>query len=431
MFLKPFRDLRRSAEVDIKKKLCEDTVQVPSAGKTLVFLFVFGIMSPISPVKSSSFNLEEMIRELLMVLSEKERMVITKRFSLNNGPRQTLENIGKSFSVTRERIRQIESTALKKLQRNAGNTKIRRVSQSITEVLAEHGGLCTEKQIISSVLLRLHGPKTQVNGHIIHLALSITPNIKQSELPKQFHRFWYDSTATSMKEIKKVAKSIYQVISKKGDVMSLREIVEKTIKLLKLNSDSASRIQSIIAVDVRFRSAEKDMWGLQEWRHINPKSIHDKSLIVMRNARRPMHFIEIANAISSFGFDNRPVTIQAVHNDLIRYPEFVLVGRGMYALREWGYNPGTVADVIAAILQEQGPLTKKEIVRKVQEQRDIKIGTISLNLQKEKAFTRVGRAVYSFSEDQWNPKTSGRGRKKKAIIEALDRKEKERKKKVK
>ena len=59
----------------------------------------------------------------------------------------------------------------------------------------------------------------------------------------------------------------------------------------------------------------------------------------MRNARRPMHFIEIANAISSFGFDNRPVTIQAVHNDLIRYPEFVLVGRGMYALREWGYNP--------------------------------------------------------------------------------------------
>ncbi|QQS59863.1 hypothetical protein IPN35_03270 [Candidatus Peregrinibacteria bacterium] len=385
-------------------------------------------MSPISPLKSSSFNLEEMIGELLLVLSDKERTVITKRFSLDSGPRQTLENIGKTFSVTRERIRQIESTALKKLQRNAANPKVRRVSQSITEVLAEHGGLCTEKQIINSVLMRLHGPKTQLNGHIIHLALSITPNIKQSELPKQFHRFWYDASSTSMKEIKKISKTAHQIILKKGDIIPIHEVVEKTIKSLKIDSSLLSRVQSVVTVDMRFRSAEKDMWGLQEWRHINPKSIHDKSLIIMRNTRRPMHFIEIANAISAFGFDNRPVTVQAVHNDLIRYPEFVLVGRGMYALREWGYDPGTVADVIAAILKEQGPLTKKEIVRKVQEQRDIRIGTISLNLQKEKAFTRVGRAVYSFDESQWNPKTSGRGRKKKAIIEELDKRGKERKK---
>jgi DNA-directed RNA polymerase delta subunit len=168
---------------------------------------------------------------------------------------------------------------------------------------------------------------------------------------------------------------------------------------------------------MRFKKLGENEWGLQEWRHINPKSIHDKALIVMRKIRKPMHFIQIANAISAEAFDNRPVTVQAVHNDLIRYTDFVLVGRGMYALREWGYDPGTVADVIASILKEHGPLTKKEIVKRVQDQRDVKVGTISLNLQKEKAFTRVGRAVYNFDESHWNPKKSGRGRKKKALLE--------------
>jgi hypothetical protein len=40
-----------------------------------------------------------------------------------------------------------------------------------------------------------------------------------------------------------------------------------------------------------------------------------------------------------------------VHNELIRNKDFVLVGRGIYALKEWGYEPGTVSHVIEAILK--------------------------------------------------------------------------------
>lgn len=381
-------------------------------------LFAFFSSNMTSPIQKTSIDLEEVVRELLMVLSDKERAVIIKRFSLDNKPKQTLESIGRSFSVTRERIRQIESSALKKLQRNAGNSKIRKISQSISTILSEHGGLCREKQIITEILAKLHGPNSPINGHIVRLALSITPGVLRSDSPKAYHRFWHHKDMTTMAEIKKIAKASYQITSKRGDVIAAPELVEKAASQLNMTAKDFEKIMSVIEVDMRFRKVNKNQWGLQEWRHINPKSIHDKALIIMRREKRPLHFIEIANAISEYGFDNRPVTVQAVHNDLIRYPEFVLVGRGMYALREWGYNPGTVADVIAAILQEKGPLSKKEIVQKVQEQRDVKIGTISLNLQKERAFIRVGRAVYDFDEKAWNPKSTGRGRKKKAMLMA-------------
>jgi hypothetical protein len=162
----------------------------------------------------TDFSLEEVVNELLMVLSDKERAVITKRFSLDNKPRQTLESIGKNFSVTRERIRQIEATALKKLQRNAANSRIKSVGHTIVNILDDHGGICEEKQIITEALSQLYGHSSPVNGQIIRLALSITPNIMRSDSPKSFHRFWYDKRITSMPEVKKIAKAAYQITKK-------------------------------------------------------------------------------------------------------------------------------------------------------------------------------------------------------------------------
>ncbi|MBU1151713.1 winged helix-turn-helix domain-containing protein, partial [Patescibacteria group bacterium] len=135
-------------------------------------------------------------------------------------------------------------------------------------------------------------------------------------------------------------------------------------------------------------------FGLMSWRHINPKSIRDKAYIVLKRARKPLHFIEIANSITKAGFDKKIVTVQAVHNELIRYDQFVLVGRGLYGLKEFGYEKGTVADIIESLLKEKSPLTKQEIIDGVLAQRHVKKGTISLNLQKNTHFVRVGRAVY-------------------------------------
>lgn len=60
--------------------------------------------------------LKETIQEVLSTLTEREEKVIRLRFGLDNGRTWTLEEIGKEFNVTRERIRQIEAKAIKKLK---------------------------------------------------------------------------------------------------------------------------------------------------------------------------------------------------------------------------------------------------------------------------------------------------------------------------
>jgi RNA polymerase primary sigma factor len=60
--------------------------------------------------------LKERVRSSLEILSERERAVLEMRFGLTDGRTHTLEEVGDAFSVTRERVRQIESKALRKLR---------------------------------------------------------------------------------------------------------------------------------------------------------------------------------------------------------------------------------------------------------------------------------------------------------------------------
>jgi hypothetical protein len=134
--------------------------------------------------------------------------------------------------------------------------------------------------------------------------------------------------------------------------------------------------------------------GLSSWRHINPKTLRDKIFYVMREMEKPMHYVEISERIEKLPFDRKKINTQAVHNELIRFDGFVLIGRGIYALSEWGYKEGTVADVIESVLKEEGALTRNEIVAKVLERRQVKRITILLNLKNKPQFERVGQDKY-------------------------------------
>ena len=68
--------------------------------------------------------LKEQIEELLQGLTERERQVLELRFGLKDGKTRTLEEVGRYFDVTRERIRQIEGKALQKLKKSARNLMI-------------------------------------------------------------------------------------------------------------------------------------------------------------------------------------------------------------------------------------------------------------------------------------------------------------------
>jgi hypothetical protein len=102
-----------------------------------------------------------------------------------------------------------------------------------------------------------------------------------------------------------------------------------------------------------------------------------------------MHYEDISKNINETGFDGKKVNTATVHNELILDDKYVLVGRGLYALKEWGYTKGTVADVIADVLKKaKQPLTKKEITEEVMKQRMVKKTTIDLALMNKKRFER-------------------------------------------
>ena len=79
-----------------------------------------------APVDSASRSLlQEQMSEILNDLPERERRVLSMRFGLEDGTSQTLEDVGKEFNITRERVRQIEARALRKLRHPLQSRKLR------------------------------------------------------------------------------------------------------------------------------------------------------------------------------------------------------------------------------------------------------------------------------------------------------------------
>ena len=69
--------------------------------------------------------LREQVREVLSTLTPREQKVLILRFGLEDGRSRTLEEVGREFNVTRERIRQIEAKALRKLRHPSRSKKLR------------------------------------------------------------------------------------------------------------------------------------------------------------------------------------------------------------------------------------------------------------------------------------------------------------------
>lgn len=345
---------------------------------------------------STKINLTEILDEIFLVLTDKEKEVISKRFSLNNKPKQTLEQIGRHFSVTRERIRQIEKIAIGKLRRTVKNTRLNVIRELSSEILKENGGAMLEAKLVATIINKISASQ-DVDKHIVKLALNINTDVERIEKNNELRPFWKEKDI-SLTEITTILKQGVKILKKSKEVIEEQKLAAAIKQELKGKIDHPDvLIIAALETDNRVKRVPEG-FGLMEWRHINPKSIRDKAYIVLKKGEKPLHFVEIANQITAAGFDKKVVTVQAVHNELIRYDQFVLVGRGLYALKEWGYSKGTVADVIEALLRKKSPMNKQEIIQGVLKQRQVKKGTISLNLQKNPQFIRVGRAVYKLDK---------------------------------
>lgn len=343
------------------------------------------------PVSSVFSELSDQIEQLLLLLSERERFVIEKRFALSATEKSTLEEIGQSYNVTRERVRQIEKNALQKLRRNIVTFRANEINDIAYNILQENGGIMKEDDLISKVLLE----HTDESVFKVLFLLSLDKRFERKGNTIAYYPF-FKLVDFNDGLIDEIARKGLDFLSDKSDVVSIKEVRKKIISHETFVFEDQTLL-ALFEVFKQFKIVDNNV-GLITWKHIHPRTLRDKIFFILRGNKKPLHFIDIANSIIERRFDKKTVNLQAVHNELIRNEEFVLIGRGIYALKEWGYSSGTVAEVITDILNEHGNMSEEEIITEVLKKRKVKNITIILNLKNKKQFVRIGRKRYSLKD---------------------------------
>ena len=337
-------------------------------------------------------ELKEAVESVLAYIEqEREREIITRRFGLVDR-RETLEQIGELLGITRERVRQLEKAILVRLRIAAEEDKlpaVHTVERLIVRDLSEHGRVSR----VQDTAERLSGKSNSalIRAHIAFIA-ELSPRLAVlGENDNYYHGIGIKEYGDE-KKIKSQVDAIVKLIKQEGKPLTVEQLHEK------LSYEQPSQIEALATLSKQLAHL-KDHWGLIKWPTVNPKNIRDKIYVILAENGKPMHFSEIAASIKNSDFKRRNVTTQAIHNELIKDKRFILIGRGIYALENWGYSKGTVSDIIIGVMKEAGePLHRDEIVRRVLKNRQVKETTILLNLQSKPEFKRVAKATYTLDE---------------------------------
>lgn len=328
---------------------------------------------------------------LNIIEQDREKEIISRRFGLS-GNKETLEQIGDMLSITRERVRQLEKAILIRLRISAEDGKIPELAPAekiIIRNLTEMGRVAK----ISELSEKIFGKKvTEKQKLELSFIGEISGSLAVVEENDKYNNAVGIADYGSEKEIKQKVDEIVDLIKKNKAPMSIEEIDNNT------NYEHPDHIKAIASIS-KLLATLNEQWGLAKWPTVNPKNIRDKIYVVLKEKNEPMHFEEIAKAIKESDFRRKDVTIQAIHNELIKDKRFVLIGRGIYALDTWGYKSGTVSETIVDVLKNaKKPLTREQIVKKVLATRKVKETTILLNLQNKKLFKKIDKNSYTIAD---------------------------------
>ena len=338
-----------------------------------------------------SFQPKNVTKDLLAGLPERSRKVLTDRFGLSQkGESRTLDAIGKEYGITRERIRQIENHSLSAVRDSDAYTTHTPRLEELKRVLHGLGGMLAEETILMEI------PKNDFDRNHVVFLLRVGHHFNERREDANFRSRWHidEQLATS---IERALTNLYESIEA-DKLLPEDEFIDLFTKMLKQEGVKARGNDVLIrwlVVSKRVGKNPLGEWGRIESPHVRIKNTRDFAYLTLKRHGSPMHFIEVAKGIEKlFGREAHPAT---THNELIKDSRFVLVGRGLYALKEWGYNPGVVRDVIKGILEREAPLSRDEIIERVKRERYVKDATIAVNLQNS-MFERLSDGRYELAK---------------------------------
>lgn len=339
-----------------------------------------------------SFKPKQATKHLLAGLPSRAKEVVINRYGLGkDSEKMTLEAIGEKYGITRERVRQIENAALANIRKSAEFKSEKATFDELEKLFHTLGGIISEEDFLN------HISKDKSTQNHINFMLVVGDPFKRAKEDEEFKHRWFVDEKLAAK-VHEALRKLYQSLSD-DDLLPESEIIAAFLDHLKDISEEY-RNEEVLK---RWLSISKNLdknplgeWGVASSTNVNTKGIRDYAFLAMRKHGSPIHFKEVAKAISQMF--NKKAHVATTHNELIKDPRFVLVGRGLYALSEWGYLSGVVKDVIKKVVEKHGPLTKDEIIDKVLKERYVKKNTVLVNLQNPKFFKKDKEGRYSIVE---------------------------------
>jgi hypothetical protein len=337
-----------------------------------------------------TLDTERLVNETLATIDrEREREIVSRRFGLFDR-KETLEQIGELLSITRERVRQLEKAVVTRLKVTAEQGNLPNISETQATLRTQLTSMGNVARV--SDLAAAFGEGTKLEQARVAFLARLCPELSVVDEDDHFFQSVSITSVLDDKAVKEQVQTIIDAIKKLAEPKTIEEVAKAAGM-----TDAAQT--AALASTSKHLATLNGRWGLVKWPMVNPKNIRDKIYVILKEHGKHMHFNEIAAAIKESDFKRKDVTTQAIHNELIKDKRFVLIGRGIYALKEWGYKKGTVADIISEVLREAGePLHRDEIVKRVLKSRFVKETTILLNLQGKQQFKRVAKATYELAE---------------------------------
>lgn len=338
----------------------------------------------------AALDIEKVIQDILATIDrEREREIISRRFGLFDR-KETLEQIGELLGITRERVRQLEKAVVTKLKSTADKDlpHITSVQTTFVHELSAMG----QAARVAGLSAKLTPENNRLDQARVAFLSQLCPELVVIDENDHYYLSVGVAKLHNEKQMKDQIQKVIDAIKKIGEPTSIDKVAKE------VQDNDPAHVAALASASKQLATLN-NRWGLIKWPMVNPKNIRDKIYVILHENGKPLHFNDIAKAIKDSDFKRKDVTTQAIHNELIKDGRFVLIGRGIYALKEWGYSKGTVADIISDVLKKAGePLHRDEIVKRVLKSRQVKETTILLNLQGKTQFKRVAKATYTLAD---------------------------------
>lgn len=324
---------------------------------------------------------------MLNELSSRSRDVVQRRFGLEDAEQETLASIGDDYGVTRERIRQIEENALSELESEGVPQP---VLNSFKREVKNFGELRREDKLLT------HLDANYTNE--VHFLLTLGDGFEREKEDQELHTLW-TINREAITVARETVNSVIAHFEQEEQPKPFEDIAREKHNIVPHDLEEPA-LASFIEVAKNIERGPTGELGLKHWPQIRPRGVRDRAFLVLRQRGEPLHFKDVTEKINQHfpkRKDNEVVKAlpQTVHNELIKDGRFVLVGRGIYALKDWGYKSGTVKDVIAQTLEEHGALSRDQLIEKVLAQRMVKENTVLLNLQNGDRFQKTEDGEYT------------------------------------